>query len=186
MKKLLLPFLFLAALVCAAPAFAVCPSSITIKDGTGASVNMATGDDGSGNCVAKTAFASQPTVGLAIPATVAYGVTTAASTNCANIKNSSGTLWLASAINPTTTAAFARFYDKATTPVPGTDSSLVKGVAWIIPPGTTGPTTYNGFITMLPAGLTFSAGIGVCVTGANGNSDATNAVAGINVNVVYQ
>jgi hypothetical protein len=46
-------------------------------------------------------------------------------------------------------------------------------------------TSPGGSPNLGAAGIAFTSGIGVCITGANANNDNTNAVTGLNLAVGY-
>ncbi len=106
-------------------------------------------------------------------------IVTTASTNCSVLKNTAGTLFKLSAFfTPTSTANFIRIFDKATTPAPSTDTP----VAIIAIPASSVPLP-----NVQPSiGDTFTAGIGICVTGTGTATSNTSAVGGAVVNYSYK
>ena len=106
---------------------------------------------------------------------------TTAGTNSTSIKGSAGVLYHVVAINPTATLAYLRLYDSATAPT----CSSATGVRHVypVPANTSGA----GFVipTAGPAGEAYVNGIGFCVTGAGGDTDMTNAPAGVFVEASY-
>lgn len=95
-------------------------------------------------------------------------VVSAASTNAAVIKSSAGQLGSIIAGNSGAGWAYVKFYDKATTPAPATDTPK-----WVVPlpPG-------GGACPPIPPGLKFTTGIGIAITGGSADNDATNVAAG--------
>lgn len=91
----------------------------------------------------------------------------AASTNATNVKASAGTVYNVSAFGISATPAWVTFYDTAGVPTCGT------GVVWqtVVP----GVATGAGGISDIAAGLSFSTGIGICVTTGIAGSGAVAA-----------
>jgi len=106
-----------------------------------------------------------------------YRVVAAATTNAANIKASAGNVYGLNLVNVAAAARWVRLFNKATAPVPGTDTptdtyQLAAGadltVSWSL-------------------GLPFSLGIGIDITGAAPDNDATaTAVGDVIAHVEYQ
>lgn len=90
----------------------------------------------------------------------------AATTNAVVVKASSGVVygWHISNINAA--AVFLKIYDKATAPTVGTD---VPKLTILVGGATTGATSFLD----LPAGVAFSNGISIAITGAIGDADTT-------------
>jgi len=110
-------------------------------------------------------------------ATLSYRVVSASGTNAHMIKSSAGSVLLLSAINSSASVRYLRFYNVATTPVPGTTA-----VAWTIQLPV-GQTTINLDAEAFP----FTNGIGVSITGATGDSDTTAiAASDVVVTILYQ
>ncbi len=96
----------------------------------------------------------------------------AASTNATSVFTRAAKLELVIAINTTDTIYYLKFYDKASLPVPGTDS-----VAFVVPiPGATGGA---GAVIPFPNGVQFTNGIGFALTGGIDDNDTTNAAPGV-------
>jgi hypothetical protein len=111
------------------------------------------------------------------PATgTAATLTTAATTNLTSIKTSAGTLYEITASNPTATPAYLKLYNKASAPVVATDVPI----ATIPIPASSFQVVNFGAI-----GKRFATGIAVGVTGAAVATDATAAVAGVQIHGTY-
>lgn len=106
----------------------------------------------------------------------AISVTTAATTNASVQKSTSCNLFEITASNPTATAAYLKFYNKATAPNVGTDVPVM-----------TIPVAANSFVSYVPGGQgkRFTLGIGMAVTGAMVATDTTASVAGVQVHGTY-
>jgi hypothetical protein len=91
-----------------------------------------------------------------------------ATTNPNNLKTSPGTIEEIALFNTTASAIYVKFYDKATAPVPGTDT-----------PAFTVQVPANGS-AIIPAGVAkpFLTGVGYGITGAAADSDTTAVTAG--------
>lgn len=105
-----------------------------------------------------------------------YSLTSAASTNAAVIKSSTGTLGELTVSNPTATAAYVKLYDKATAPTVGTD---VPKVTIPVPAGQLVALQFGIF------GKRFGSGIAIAITGAAAATDTAASVAGIQVHGDY-
>lgn len=116
------------------------------------------------------------TSGAAVVATpltpTAVSTVSTASTNLAAVKASAGTLFNVVCSNPTATPAFVKLYNKTTSPTLASDVPLL-----------TIPVPANSIVvTDLGAlGARFGTGIARAITGAIAATDATNAVAGVQV-----
>lgn len=108
-------------------------------------------------------------VATAANLTTTTAVNSAASTNAANVKTSAGTLYSLVAHNATAATKFVRIFNKATAPVPGTDSAVVV-VA--VPANSSKEVGFGG------VGMRFSLGIGHAITNGATNLDATAVAAG--------
>lgn len=106
----------------------------------------------------------------------AVAVVTTASTNATVQKASPGNLYEVSVTNPTATAAFLKFYNKASAPTVGTDIPL-----FTIPI----PANSTGIYEFGELGKRFSVGIAVAVTALIGAADTGVAVAGIQISGTY-
>lgn len=101
-----------------------------------------------------------------------------ASTNAALIKASAGILTGGSVFNNTGSPFYVKVFNKATTPIPGTD---VPQQTFAIQSGVTVP------LDIPNGGLTFSAGIGIAVTANISDLDATPVAANAGtVDIFYQ
>lgn len=111
-----------------------------------------------------------------------YVVEAAASDNHAVIKNGAGQVYGIQVFNNSATVNYLRLYN-AGTGFNGCNSAT--NIAWEgnIPASTSGA----GFIANLQNGIAFATGISICITGAFGQTDTTNATASaISVNVQYK
>ncbi len=99
------------------------------------------------------------------------------STNDTNVKTSPGRVYGLSISNVNASARFFKLYDKASTPVVGTDT-----------PKTTIQVPGNSTVMRAyPIGLSFTAGIGFGATGAMADSDVTAISAGdLSMDMDYQ
>ena len=106
----------------------------------------------------------------------AISVTTAATTNAFVQRSAAGNLFEVTASNPTATAAYLKFYNKATAPTVGTDIPVM-----------TIPVPANSFVSYVPGGQgkRFTTGIALAVTGAITAADTTAAVAGVQIHGTY-
>lgn len=110
------------------------------------------------------------------PSGTNYVLTTAASTNLTAVRNAACYLMEIVFSNPTATPAFAKLYNKATAPVVATDVPLMTVP---VPANSCVPINFG------QVGKRFAAGIGLAVTGAIAATDATAAVAGIQISATY-
>lgn len=111
-------------------------------------------------------------------ATSPFHIASAANTNATVIKASAGTLWGVSVSNSNASSwRSVKFYDKATTPVPGTDVPIL---AFSVPP-------YSVRDIILPAaGVAFATGIGVAlVQGAEDLSSVAVGAAEVVLDVFF-
>lgn len=108
-------------------------------------------------------------------ALTSYTLTTA-STNAANIKASAGNVYSIRYGNPTGTAAYLQLYNTSGTPGCAAGAGYVESV--YLAANQTEVTLPN----VVPAA--YSAGLGICVTGAVNTS--TNAPAGVLVTILYE
>ncbi len=110
-----------------------------------------------------------------------YTVNLVAGDNHAVVKNGAGQLYHISAFNNNAAANYLRLYNLGTG-FNGCNSAT--GLVWssIIPGATTGA----GFIVSdISAGVAFSTGISICVTGAFGSTDTTSALTNTTINIGY-
>lgn len=98
------------------------------------------------------------------PGSTTSRVKAAASTNSTNLKGSAGVVLGYALYNNTASAKFFKFYNKATAPTVGTDT---PAFTVIIPAS-------GGANVSFETGVPFATGIGYGITGAVGDSDATN------------
>lgn len=106
----------------------------------------------------------------------AYSAVTTASTNGANVKNAAGNLYEITCSNPTATPVYVKLYNKASAPTVGTDVPILTIVV-----------AANSTVLLGPGvvGKRFATGISIAATGAIAASDATNAVAGVQISATY-
>jgi hypothetical protein len=117
----------------------------------------------------------------ATPATgTTYNLVTTASNNLAFIKNAAGNLYEITVSNPTATAAYVKLYNKASAPVVASDVPVMT----IAIPATAAGVGEKS-INFGAIGKRFATGIAIAVVGAAVATDATNTVAGIQVNATY-
>jgi hypothetical protein len=109
----------------------------------------------------------------ATPAGTTFNVVSAASTNLSNQVAAAANLFEVSVSNPTATAAFVKFYNKATAPTLASD---VPVLTLSVPAGSTQTVSFGQI------GKRFASGISLAITGAAAATDATAAVAGVVVN----
>jgi len=129
------------------------------------------------------ASATQPisgTVTITNPAGTTYNLVTTASTNLSAVKASAGILYELTVSNPTATAAYVKFYNKTTAPTLASDVPVMT-----ISVPATSATTMPVAIPFGQIGKRFATGIAIAVTGAAIATDATNTVAGIQINATY-
>jgi hypothetical protein len=108
----------------------------------------------------------------------ATAIVSAASTNASSIKTSSGQLMELSVFNPTAAVVYLKLYNKATAPAPATDGSLLMDVI---------PVPVNGRVAVEygALGKRFPNGIGLAITGAPANADATAVAVGVIVSLTF-
>lgn len=107
----------------------------------------------------------------------AFGVTSAATTNAAVVKASTGSVYEVTISNFTGTTGYFKFYNKATAPTVGTDIPILTVM---VASGTTYATDFG------PLGKRFNAGISYAYTGGTGlAADTAAAVAGAQISGTY-
>jgi len=106
----------------------------------------------------------------------AYSAVTTASTNGANVKNAAGNLYEITCSNPTATPVYVKLYNKASAPTVGTDVPILTIV---VAANSTVP------LQLGAVGKRFATGISIAATGAIAATDATNAVAGVQISATY-
>lgn len=102
-------------------------------------------------------------------------VSSAASTNATVAKASAGRVYRVFACNTTTTAVYLKFYNVATTPVPGTTAVFLSRA--LPAAGAAGGLACQSF-DVADIGWSFSTGIAFALTTGNADTDATAPVAG--------
>lgn len=107
----------------------------------------------------------------------------AASTNATNVKSSAGQVYYILAQNPTTSIAYLRVYNTSSSPTCSSSTGVVHDYA-IGAANATGQA--NGFSLQIPTGEAYATGISFCLTGALGDTDTTNAPAGVTVDIGYK
>lgn len=105
-----------------------------------------------------------------------YALTTAATTNGANIKATAGSLFEVSVANVTAATINVKFYNKATAPTVGTDVPITTI------PVAAGATLVYEFGRL---GKRFAAGIGIAVTANAAATDTTAVTAGAQISATY-
>ena len=113
------------------------------------------------------------------PGTTPYKLIATASTNANVIKNSGGNLYSIIAIGLTSTVRYLKLYNKATTPVVGTDVPIMTIP---IPANTQGA----GVAIPFSMGVNFPLGIGIAITSGSADNDTGAVGAGdVIVNLTY-
>lgn len=107
-------------------------------------------------------------------------VTSAASTNAANVKASAGTLCDWSAGNTSTTLYWVHFYNTAGTPTCNTGIIESYPISAAPAVGQVG-----GWSRPLPQGRAYSTGIGICIT-ANADGTGNAAASAVTLNIGYK
>ncbi len=174
--------------VMARPAGSSAPSVYTPKfyEGTGAPASLFNSGDvyydtASGNLYEQAGSAwvligNIPTGGSSEMPSLIYHKVAAASTNAANIKAASGTVTGWKIYNDTEYPIYVKLYDKASAPVPGTDT----------PKQTVGVDAGMGEV-VTSAGYSYVTGIGIAITKGILDSDSTPVAAGdCVVDIFYQ
>jgi len=150
--------------------------------GSGATVNIVATASVS-QCPAPTVpttLAPGTTVALASAATggaTSFTILSAASNNSTSLKSTPGTLFSPTWIQTTTTPMDIRFYD--TSGAPTCSSATGMKLNYVVQTNTISP---GGSPVFPDAGIAFTSGIGVCITGITGaisNNDNTSAVLGL-------
>lgn len=104
------------------------------------------------------------------------------SNNATSLKASAGQLYGVGVSNNNATPVYLKFYNKASTPSPGSDNALIKWVVEI--PGNTAGA--SGEISW-PEGIPFSTGIAYAVVAGMSDTDNTSvAAASVNINIRYK
>ena len=117
-----------------------------------------------------------PTGGTEMPSSI-YHVVSAASTNAANIKAAAGLLIGGLVYNNSDEPIFVKLFDKATPPVPGTDT----------PKQTIGVDAGLSEPVSIPGGVTYTNGIGIAIVKNIADLDSTPAAANdCVVDIFYQ
>lgn len=147
-------------------------AGVTLVGGVGDGVVIV----GAPATVAGTVTANQGT----LQSGTTYNLVTTASNNLANIKSTAGNLFSITVSNPTATAAYVKLYNKASAPVVASDVPVMT----IAIPATAAGVAEKSFDFGI-IGKRFATGIAIAVTGAAAATDATNAVAGIQINGTY-
>lgn len=110
----------------------------------------------------------------------AFNVASAASTNSTNIKASAGNVYNLTLINTTATLYYLRLYNLSSAPTCSSATGYVTTVP--VPASATGA----GLTVSLGVGMSFTTGIGFCLTGGPTSTDNTNAAVGIYGFVTYK
>ena len=113
-----------------------------------------------------------------IPTTgTAYNLTTAGTTNAAVIRNAPCSVFEITYSNPTATAMYAKFYNKASAPTVGTD---VPVFTLSLPASSQADTLAFGEI-----GKRFSVGLAIAVTAGQLDADVAVASVGGKISATY-
>lgn len=105
-----------------------------------------------------------------------YSLASAATTNSTNVKASAGQIYHIAATNNGTSAAYLKFYNKASAPTIGTDVPVWR---LMLPPG-------GGIVEPLPHGLAFATGIGLGImTSASDGGGGAVTSNQVYVNLTY-
>lgn len=157
----------LVALTCSADAqtVTVVPNCAGVLASQGPGGQLYTDQNGK-LCVASTSSDAPTTAtgGVSV-----YRVMSTADTNARTVKASGGRLFTYTLCNAASATRYVRFFNLATMPVAGT-SPVYLGA--IVISASTCQSYSNGI------GLSFPAGIGFDITGANGDADTTAVAAG--------
>jgi len=92
----------------------------------------------------------------------------AATTNATSVKASAGSIGFIQVGNSLGTLAYLKLYNKASAPAPASDAALVVQ-SYMIPGNTSGA----GLTLPVPAGMSFTTGIGFAITAGAADNDAT-------------
>jgi hypothetical protein len=115
---------------------------------------------------------------MAHPGVATSKLNSAASTNATLVKNAAGEVHFISVMNASASSRYLRLFNKATIPVPGTDT---PDMVVQIPAGVSKELEFG------PFGMPFSLGIGFAITGAAPVLDNTAVAAGdVQVNITYK
>lgn len=110
-----------------------------------------------------------------------YTLISTASTNANNVKASAGRLKSIHVINNNAAPRYLKIFNKATTPVPGTDTPVLN---FEIPANGAGANFGSGFVEDF--NVLLSSGIGIAITGGQALLDATAISAGdVTLNMTY-
>lgn len=136
-----------------------------------------------GNTPNTTAWLVQPIGGTTNGLTIATPIEPGASDNHQNITTAASTLYHVSITNKGSVNQYVRFYN-AGAAFNGCNSASNLKLEYIVPNATANGA---GIVDDFPLGGAFSSGIALCVTGAYGQTDTTNATASIlAINVMYR
>ena len=108
-------------------------------------------------------------------------VLSAATNNSQTLVAGPATLMSVTWLNTTATLMDIRFYDSATAPTCSSATGMVAN--FVAQANTTSP---GGSPYLGATGLKFINGISICITGANSNTDNSNATTGLNLIIGYQ
>lgn len=148
--------------------------SVTVAQATAASLNATV--VGTGTFAVQAADTPQTTGGLSVYSTLQ----TSAAVIAANVKGSAGQVYGVECFNTGAAAVYVRLYNNTNNPPTTSDTPFWRGV---IPGNTAGA----GFVKSWPQGLAMGTGIGVRVTGAIADNDATALTANqVIINMDYK
>lgn len=151
-------------------------ATITIRGVDGNSMVALDGPIPAGSAAIGSVTVASGAVTVTPVTATAYSVVTTASTNGANVKNAAGCLYEITCSNPTATPVYVKLYNKASAPTVGTDVPILTIV---VAANSTVP------LQLGVVGKRFATGISIAATGAIAASDATNAVAGVQISASY-
>lgn len=131
-------------------------------------------DVSAANPVPTVLTAGTASIGTVVPtASTTFHALSAATTNATSVKASAGVVTGFTLTNANAAARSFKLFNKATSPVPGTDIP----VRTVVVPG--GTATAPGVAALAhPVGLNFPLGVGFAVTGLLADLDATAVTAG--------
>lgn len=108
-------------------------------------------------------------------------ILSAASTNSTLVRSQPSLLYSIVAINTTTTLYYLKFYDIAVAP-----TCASTPVVLTIPVPFGAANAGGGVSIQPPAGFRFFNGVGICLTGAIGDTDNTVAAAGVAIDLAVK
>lgn len=129
--------------------------------------NISSPTDANGHAEVKNVAPAQTDYGLLVrivpPTNSKYHVVAAAGTNAASIKVTGGNVMLARIFNNAAYPIYVKLFNKATAPVPGTDT----------PVETIGVQAGMSYTQQISSGDNYATGIGIAITKGIADNDAT-------------